>query len=167
MPLLGAQLNGMNYMAMARYFQSTLPRGERRWRNSEMPRRTYFNPRSREGSDICHQLFVKCEFDISIHAPARGATCVALACGSKSTNFNPRSREGSDPRRSISKSKSISDFNPRSREGSDESSQRRRIQPVFYFNPRSREGSDLHFILTFIKVCFYFNPRSREGSDRR
>ncbi len=59
-------------------FQSTLPRGERlSARPPNMISRSYFNPRSREGSD---------EFDeqrqtaiiISIHAPARGATFLLM-----------------------------------------------------------------------------------------
>ena len=34
---------------------------------------------------------------ISIHAPVKGATDVAVRLHSKTQNFNPRSREGSDP----------------------------------------------------------------------
>ena len=54
-------------------FQSTLPRRERRAINHELLRLTYFNPRSREGSD---KFGVALKNDI--------------------TDFNPRSREGSD-----------------------------------------------------------------------
>ena len=56
---------------------------------------------------------------ISIHAPARGATCVTPSAFTISADFNPRSREGSDA----------------IRQGHRE--------PFSYFNPRSREGSDL------------------------
>ena len=35
-------------------------------------------------------------FDISIHAPAKGATLRFLSCVTSSRHFNPRSREGSD-----------------------------------------------------------------------
>ena len=55
----------------------------------------YFNPRSREGSDafvINVFLFTL----ISIHAPAKGATCSMHTKDRFNNNFNPRSREGSD-----------------------------------------------------------------------
>ena len=79
---------------------------------------TDFNPRSREGSDnifdlidLCADLFQstlprgerrvsakskKRAVDISIHAPARGATLSCCLCIFCQCNFNPRSREGSD-----------------------------------------------------------------------
>ena len=57
---------------------------------------SYFNPRSREGSDF--QLILS---------------------RSKISDFNPRSREGSDSDDNTFPSMSIN-FNPRSREGSDE-----------------------------------------------
>ena len=59
---------------VASVFQSTLPRGERRFFNAP--------------------TFATCE--ISIHAPARGATAVSLRSTMATLDFNPRSREGSD-----------------------------------------------------------------------
>ena len=58
---------------------------------------SYFNPRSREGSDIPSAI---CTITASQHY------------------FNPRSREGSDLANRSGKTK-LTDFNPRSREGSD------------------------------------------------
>ncbi len=59
-------------------FQSTLPRRERHRPASKMlSPRFYFNPRSREGSDIVH-LVMLCAGNISIHAPAKGATFAEL-----------------------------------------------------------------------------------------
>ena len=56
---------------------------------------TYFNPRSREGSDrISHNTQRPCY--VSIHAPARGATSLQGYVRSFRNSFNPRSREGSD-----------------------------------------------------------------------
>ena len=55
-------------------FQSTLPREERRRSQEEVPRMVYFNPRSHERSDNMRQ-FVSDSYNISIHAPTRGATC--------------------------------------------------------------------------------------------
>ena len=100
-----------------RKFQSTLPRRERRSRTgtfkhgkrfqSTLPRRERqhpfqnarflfdFNPRSREGSDERPEN-KKTTYEISIHAPAKGATKPNEYLGGRERNFNPRSREGSD-----------------------------------------------------------------------
>ena len=59
-------------------FQSTLPRGERRCSVFQYPQMGDFNPRSREGSDDVRPPVLFIDQDISIHAPARGATgCIA------------------------------------------------------------------------------------------
>ena len=120
-------------------FQSTLPRRERPKDFMTILRDTNFNPRSREGSDnipriagsvqeisihapakgatIQSRLFGRQEV-ISIHAPAKGATCAGCGKGNQLSDFNPRSREGSDA--VGSKDYTLEkDFNPRSREGSD------------------------------------------------
>ena len=123
-------------------FQSTLPRGER---PPSFPARSrccrYFNPRSREGSDM-PELRLTCGKKISIHAPARGATATASVGFARFVNFNPRSREGSDGFFGLFQILSS------------------------YFNPRSREGSDCRSLFRFSRSCD-FNPRSREGSDVR
>ena len=97
-------------------FQSTLPRRERLNLDCPVQRTIYFNPRSREGSD-CLRVSLLTAPNISIHAPAKGATEFPSTVSalsqfqstlprrerhfwpeifSASTNFNPRSREGSD-----------------------------------------------------------------------
>ena len=120
----------------------------------------HFNPRSREGSDSRAGALVR-GYDISIHAPAKGATLDAQGnrldpsfqstlprrerrvqdyFQRKQQYFNPRSREGSDDTLKATV-KGFADFNPRSREGSD--GQRYRSSGLGVdFNPRSREGSD-------------------------
>ena len=56
-------------------FQSTLPRGERRSSQKlNLSALDYFNPRSREGSDVAPFPEGLESPAISIHAPARGAT---------------------------------------------------------------------------------------------
>ena len=102
--------------------------------------RTDFNPRSRKGSDLREQVkdIILCKFqstlpqgerliadlmelhfkEISIHAPARGATSTGYAPLDKKGNFNPRSRKGSDPA-NLKSGYLPSHFNPRSRKGSD------------------------------------------------
>ena len=59
---------------------------------------TNFNPRSREGSDSkkYHKMHI---FNISIHAPAKGATPIPDPTIQIFYDFNPRSREGSDCKR--------------------------------------------------------------------
>ena len=77
----------------------------------------YFNPRSREGSDV--QML-------------RRHGCTQY--------FNPRSREGSDEI-TVAQKRALENFNPRSREGSDQTPNRLSVSSS-NFNPRSREGSD-------------------------
>ena len=55
----------------------------------------YFNPRSREGSDVSVSKAPPPMLVISIHAPAKGATKQA-DIKLLEIHFNPRSREGSD-----------------------------------------------------------------------
>ena len=144
-----------------------------------------FNPRSREGSDAmstnaatCATIFQSTlprrerpikqpdndpQDNISIHAPAKGATEPTQTTQQPSNDFNPRSREGSDhTRKKIVKR--IINFNPRSREGSDPGLCARSGCSV-HFNPRSREGSDDRK-QPHCTAGADFNPRSREGSDK-
>ena len=55
-------------------FQSSLPRGERRNHSVNITPVSNFNPRSREGSDFDKEKVIANLQDISILAPARGAT---------------------------------------------------------------------------------------------
>ena len=124
------------------------------------------------------------DVEVSIRAPARGATLFRRPRQIYRKHFNPRSREGSDGR-ILRYCGLIMNFNPRSREGSDalrfssacfiyisihapaRGATRRSwtvCLPGMYFNPRSREGSDLSK-LAACNTALYFNPRSREGSD--
>ena len=76
-------------------FQSTLPRGERpSWSYCRQSRRR-FNPRSRVGSDYTG-VRRRGNRNVSIHAPAWGATGARLDKEMKEQGFNPRSRVGSD-----------------------------------------------------------------------
>ena len=76
-------------------FQSTLPREERLITRLHTAQDAYFNPRSHERSDNSFHYFLT-PFNISIHAPTRGATSTASARLLLSTYFNPRSHERSD-----------------------------------------------------------------------
>ena len=124
----------------------------------------HFNPRSREGSDKISYHHAIQRINISIHAPARGATPASDGT-TKPNIISIHAPARGATLYSCKRFLAIVDFNPRSREGSDD------YDTVNFwqardFNPRSREGSDA----IFVEVCYlftYFNPRSREGSDRK
>ena len=144
----------------------------------------YFNPHSREGSDM--NLYADYTFyvSISIHTPAKGVTypkclsgireAISIHTPAKGVTwqtvtakrcwhyFNPHSREGSD-RKDPERVWDVPDFNPHSREGSD------RIMP---YNGRG-EPISIHTPAKGVTKrnpeywsnCTDFNPHSREGSD--
>ena len=100
-------------------FQSTRPHGARRGADFGAIGSSFgFNPRARTGRDPAVTLYPSFLVDVSIHAPARGATRISIAPRSASRSFNPRARTGRDlalsPRRSYAWS-----FNPRARTGRD------------------------------------------------
>ena len=99
-------------------FQSTLPRGERpcRWMYMDIIP-TYFNPRSHEGSDVPWIHHSQEVIVISIHAPTRGATFIALV-SSLSYGFQSTLPRGERQQRDQRHSRNCY-FNPRSHEGSD------------------------------------------------
>ena len=165
-------------------FQSTLPRRERPmttgsgsggsyfnprsregsdlWQAVRSRRVSHFNPRSREGSDVKRSLSDK-RIAISIHAPVKGATSSEPHTPDHACDFNPRSREGSD-RYTVWADyvrKLISIHAPV--KGATTSAPSAGAPPC-HFNPRSREGSDLS-TRPNSSLTPNFNPRSREGSD--
>ena len=73
----------LEIMMMILKFQSTLPRRERHLLGLHIHRFLYFNPRSREGSDVDtgNSLY---RLGISIHAPAKGATKNGGSCSAES-----------------------------------------------------------------------------------
>ena len=99
-----------------------------------------FNPRARAGRDMSLSLLVCsmrsfqstrprgarpgaryhriAESNVSIHAPARGATSSFLAKEIKITCFNPRARAGRD-NPTPGKENNYNSFNPRARAGRD------------------------------------------------
>ena len=101
-------------------YKSTLPRRERPCCVAYFSRRTYFNPRSHEGSDAVsaknsptelyfnprsHEgsdengMNIITQAGISIHAPTKGATRDRKQVDDSDYHFNPRSHEGSDGRK--------------------------------------------------------------------
>ena len=99
-------------------FQSTLPRGERLYSRETYSRIQNFNPRSREGSDGTWRNFTRTTAEISIHAPARGATASnADIAKHLQISIHAPARGATDVFRQVRGI--LGDFNPRSREGSD------------------------------------------------
>ncbi|CFX74670.1 Uncharacterized [Syntrophomonas zehnderi OL-4] len=56
-----------------------------------------FNPRTRTGCDHILAESLQRVLQVSIHAPARGATAVSKPRSARHTGFNPRTRTGCDP----------------------------------------------------------------------
>ncbi|SMP64740.1 hypothetical protein SAMN06296020_1123 [Anoxynatronum buryatiense] len=114
----GSDLRAKVKHGFADWFQSTLPHGERPMINT----------------------LAKLKAEVSIHAPARGATTAAAIL------FPPRAVSIHAPARGATQDGDRGrgwrrSFNPRSRTGSDQGSHT--DQSAFYsFNPRSRTGSD-------------------------
>ena len=119
-------------------FQSTHPRGVRHILLQVRKNGSCFNPRTREGCDLNCKAISETE-RVSIHAPARGATCSVHINSSGLPRFNPRTREGCDPILLIYiLLKVFQSTHPRGV---------RPIRPlklvaIGSFNPRTREGCD-------------------------
>ncbi len=77
-----------------------------------------FNPRARTGRDARPVGNGDAALDVSIHAPARGATTRCDRRGCQSSRFNPRARTGRDPTRP-KMDVGVTRFNPRARTGRD------------------------------------------------
>ena len=136
-PAWGATQSGVRYRVRYR-FQSTLPHGERRDSSPPCREATYFNPRSRMGSDLtATQLFEVAEFQSTL---PHGERLVRRSRRAHRWNFNPRSRMGSDwlsktGRNHPEKFQSTLPHGERPGTGCPHA-------PESYFNPRSRMGSD-------------------------
>ena len=78
-------------------FQSTPPRGGRQHRSAGCPHDSMcFNPRPRAGGDHSVTQYRSRSMQVSIHAPARGATVSSYRGTVGSSSFNPRPRAGGD-----------------------------------------------------------------------
>ena len=94
-PAKGATLQ-LSTLSTKTIFQSTLPRRERRKIDRLCSLRSYFNPRSREGSDknLFSEWKLLCLFQSTLPRRERRETLAKFLAFLR--NFNPRSREGSD-----------------------------------------------------------------------
>jgi len=80
-------------------FQSTLPRGERLVETGENDGLFVFQSTLPRGERQLIEDAIHDVLEVSIHAPARGATHPDSSRPTSLLSFNPRSREGSDGRR--------------------------------------------------------------------
>ena len=142
-------------------FQFTLPRGERRWSSLSPVIACCFNSRSREGSDIVPSVKSEQVLVVSIHAPARGATAIALSSEiDTQVSIHAPARGATELHRAGLPNIQFQFTLPRGE---------RRLYPALLssstcFNSRSREGSDCVIRRKF-NYFNRFNSRSREGSD--
>ena len=170
-------------------FRSALPRGERPADRRRPSRLCSFDPRSRAGSDQLRQP-ARDRRDVSIRAPARGATRgirsgrpssmfrSALPRGERHTRRSSAARSAPmtrlvsirAPARGATSHARVADrrhgFDPRSRAGSDTIARARSRAARARFDPRSRAGSDpIRAGDITPRASHGFDPRSRAGSD--
>ena len=179
----GERLFADHVFSVVSLFQSTLPRGERQRISGDCLTPSYFNPRSREGSDQ-KEVFGVHDNNISIHAPARGATRYSLTVlPVLPISIHAPARGATASLRFYLDIKKFQSTLPRGERlvwqqclpcihhisihaparGATVPDQVIVCGPG-YFNPRSREGSDhCHDVTKCLEINF--NPRSREGSD--
>ena len=144
-------------------FQSTRPRGARRWVSTTMVCQVLFQSTRPRGarraiseSGTSHERFqstrprgarrrarngVAAEAAVSIHAPAWGATSSSSRLRACCPGFNPRARVGRDRRTAAPHLGLRRSFNPRARVGRDPTSTAW-IRASPGFNPRARVGRD-------------------------
>ena len=144
---------------------------------------SYFNPRSREGSDSIFYCWLLFFWQFQSTLPRRERRSDGLRVIGRG-DFNPRSREGSDPW-SAWPCRPRSNFNPRSREGSDPAQAQGIVRRIISIHApakgatlKSADRSRRHAISIHapakgatrqsarcLDISNDFNPRSREGSD--
>ena len=160
-PARGATSSSHVGLYLGSAFQSTHPHGVRHKDEPFPIAQNGFNPRTRTGCD-----FAPCRANknrnVSIHAPARGATKLPVRRRASFQCFNPRTRTGCDSKCNTS-GHCCRSFNPRTRTGCDQELAQSEFD-LLSFNPRTRTGCDLrNRRLRKQRLCF--NPRTRTGCD--
>ena len=122
-----------------------------------------FNPRAREGRDE-HLTPQRTTYYVSIHAPARGATCDDLATfGRRAVSIHAPARGATALLRLEFRQSHVSIHAP----ARGATTKNRQTQYLLDgFNPRAREGRD-DYRNAAGRYGDSFNPRAREGRDRR
>ena len=121
-----------------------------------------FNPRTHTGCDPACKSRLNRKFQVSIHAPTRGATARFTLTGAYSISFNPRTHTGcDDPHIGCYNHVRVSIHAPTRGATRSCSAMGRGIT---CFNPRTHTGCDIDILLLKITgTCF--NPRTHTGCD--
>jgi len=128
------------------------------------PPRLYpcFNPRARTGRDFEMRVKVHIAIDVSIHAPARGATAQGAASAALSL-FQSTRPHGARRPAPCSSWRCSRSFNPRARTGRDTT------VPVSLTMPSAFQSTRPHgarrMTSSRASGCESFNPRARTGRD--
>ena len=133
-----------------RQFQSTHPRGVRPFVSVRCRVCYEVSIHAPAWGATSSQFAMPADAPVSIHAPAWGATSLHIERTRHAISFNPRTRVGCD-HPSLGRSFTASRFNPRTRVGCDGSPQDV-VSSYKGFNPRTRVGCDGVFSLLCRKV---------------
>ena len=113
---MGSDMKYLPELLKVQVFQSTLPHGERRRISKKMYKSGKFQSTLPHGERPVQQHEARDHYDISIHAPAWGATSPAFTSAPASTYFNPRSPHG-ERLVAVRSVPILAHFNPRSPHG--------------------------------------------------
>ena len=113
---MGSDMKYLPELLKVQVFQSTLPHGERRRISKKMYKSGKFQSTLPHGERPVQQHEARDHYDISIHAPAWGATSPAFTSAPASTYFNPRSPHG-ERLVAVRSVPIVAHFNPRSPHG--------------------------------------------------
>ena len=149
-------------LVMARMGFDPRPRagGDPRWPSRRWPRRC-FDPRPRAGGDRPHAGVIG-DSDVSIHAPARGATGQRVRQSPTLVEFRSTPPRGGRLRPAAEALALADRFDPRPRAGGDRELSRC-SWPSRSFDPRPRAGGDL--ATASVLDTASFDPRPRAGGD--
>ena len=139
-PPRGGRLEHTVWVSNQELFQSTPPRGGRPPPRSPLRPLPCFNPRPRAGGDLQTRPRAAGQHRVSIHAPARGATCRKAVCRLVARVSIHAPARGAT--RSSSPRTRRTRFNPRPRAGGDATSRKPLMRMSRCFNPRPRAGGD-------------------------
>ena len=124
----------------------------------------HFNPRSHEGSDVFPPATLFVSFQISTHAPTRGATDLAEYIAKPIEISTHAPTRGATARRNfLHRLKKISTHAPT--RGATKAEAVQDIN-VVYFNPRSHEGSDGKSRVSGCGNRILFQPTLPRGERR-
>ena len=181
----GARLQSSNIKPTPQAFQSTRPRGARPRHAERGQDVRCFNPRAREGRDYARQrasegetrfnpraregrdkgaTTIRRQRDVSIHAPARGATCEECAAKERDAQFQSTRPRGARRGSHLLSYRKYHSFNPRAREGRDPlTAMSPQIELVFQ---STRPRGARHYNISYANNCQAFQSTRPRGARR-